>query len=254
MIFNTAMWIMNLQEENETCNISQTHVTTETIFSNPTRGLCVHRSPVCCAAGCKNQRWSKVHSTFQGGRWKPIILVLESQPSSFIRPQSHDQITHILLCYRLKNADSLFLQTSRGIVEPICVLICLFQRPCFIKNEFYSILAHSGFSARLFRAGTPENAFVTERAQSWSHYGPEVSFPGRQTDSCQHTRPAWHSFMKNRGQGSDLSQSVHLGANCPRDTITGAPVGPSCQEGFRSDQRREFHVKKHGISWHGWNW
>ena len=124
----------------------------------------------------------------------------------------------------------------------------------FSHNEFYSIPSHPGFSARLFRAGTPENALVTERAQSRGHYGHEVSFPGRQTDGGQHTRQAWHSFVKNRGQGSDLSQSVHLSANCQRDNIRATPVGPSCQEGFCSDQRREFHVKKHGILWNGWNW
>lgn len=135
------------------------------------------------------------------------------------------------------------------------VLKTLFHKEMgFSHSEFYSILSHPGFSVRLFRGGTPENALVTERAQPQGHYGHEVSFPGRQTDSCQHTRQAWLSFVKNRGRGGDLSQSVHLGANCQRDSLRGTPVGPSCQEGFRSDQPREFHVKKHGILWKGWNW
>lgn len=127
---------------------------------------------------------------------------------------------------------------------------------------FFWILEYScppwAFCRVLHRAGTLESDTVTECGQPHGHHGHEVSFPGRRVGQLL-THKAGFTFLCEE-QGLKL-WSQHREPVCVCLLLLTASVAasdelqqvPACQECFHSDQPREFHVKKHGILWNGWN-
>lgn len=113
---------MNLQEESVRCNISQIHVTTETLFESTAGGLCDEtHSARSYTPGWGNQRRIEVHDSFQGRGGEIVRLALKSQSSSFILPLTGDHVTPIIRVHHLK-INSLILQTSCGIMELMWLL------------------------------------------------------------------------------------------------------------------------------------